>query len=837
MNINNFAIDRSKYDSFAKIKNEFVAAAGVSEELVRFISKDKCEPDWMLQKRLAGLKFFLQTPMPRWGPDLSKLDLNSISYYVKPGMKESKKWEDLPEEIRKTAERIGVPEAERNALGGAGFQFDSSMAYHHLKKELEEKGVIFENMDTALQKYPDLVKEHFMSQCVPVNDHKFAMLHSAVWSGGTFIFIPTGVKVSLPLQAYFRMNAIKGGQFEHTLIIADKDSEVSYIEGCSSPIYEEGSLHAGCVEIFVKEGAKVKYMSIENWSRNTYNLNTKRALVDKNGPIEWINGNMGCLVGDTQVYTNPEGPIEIQDIQAGDKVYVWDEKTNSIKKSLVTAKIFSGEKKVYRLTAGGREINASSNHPFLTLVRKKNNPLHKKGFFHFAWKPLEKLNRGDIVGIVKKLPLEGYPHKLPNIKIGEVISGGNQYARYKINSSYLYNRKIIIPKYTNEDFMWLAGILLGDGCVDIKHNKINIAAHETDDYRNHLCSLLKKLFNYKVTEKKERYIMINSRELCLLFTNIELSGTAKTKKVPNWVFKLPESQIIAFLAGYFDSDGHVTTTGIAYTSINKNILRKIQLLGIACGFSVSRIFSHRESGKVRILGHKCNSNDSWRIIFYGKKVYELPSRFLTKKEKISNINTKRSYSRSGDLNFKSKTNSEVGFTRINKIELLGIKPTYDIQVANNHNFIANGLIVHNSSRTMLYPSSVLRGEGAKSDSLGIAFANSGQMQDTGSKVIHTAPNTSSIIKAKSISKSGGSAVYRGLVKIMPKAVGSSCSVNCDALLIDPDSNSETLPYITSETHDAIISHEASVGKIGDEEIFYLMSRGLKKEQAIQIIVG
>ena len=389
----------------------------------------------MLQKRLQGFEWFKKTPIPKWGPDLSKLDLDKIIYYVKPGMKESKKWEDLPEEIRRVAERIGIPEAEKRALGGTGFQFDSDMAYHNLKKEWEKQGVIFENMDVAVQKYQELVRKYFMTKCIPVNDHKFIMLHAAVWSSGTFIYIPPNVKVRIPLQAYFRMNAENGGQFEHTLIIADKGSEVSYLEGCSSPIYEESALHAGCVEIFVHESARVRYTSIENWSKNTFNLNTKRAIVEKHGIIEFVNGNLGS----------------------------------------------------------------------------------------------------------------------------------------------------------------------------------------------------------------------------------------------------------------------------------------------AC--------------------------------------------------------------------------------------------------------------------TMLYPCSVLVGEYAKSDSLGIAFANTGQNQDTGSKVIHAAPHTTSTIKAKSISKGGGISSYRGSVQISKNAVNSKCSVICDALLIDDKSVSNTFPFMKIDTNKVDIAHEASVGKIGEEEIFYLMSRGLSKEQAMQMVVN
>ena len=431
-----FAIDRSRYDDADKHVPKFRAEDGITEELVRHISKTKNEPEWMLQKRLEAFKLFQETPMPKWGPDLSKLDLKKITYFVQPNIKgEARKWEDVPEEIKKTFERIGVPEAEKRALSGVGAQYDSDIVYHNLKKEWEDQGVIFENMDVAVQKYPEMVKKYFMTNCIPINDHKFIMLHAAVWSGGTFIYVPKGVKVRIPLQAYFRMNAERGGQFEHTLIIADEGSEVNYVEGCSAPQFEAKALHAGCVELHVLDDARIRYSSVENWSKNTYNLNTKRAIVDKHGVVEWINGN------------------------------------------------------------------------------------------------------------------------------------------------------------------------LGSGC------------------------------------------------------------------------------------------------------------------------------------------------------------------------------------------------------------------------------------------TMLYPCSVLRGEYARSDSLGIAFAAKDQNQDTGSKVIHAAPHTKSNIISKSISKDGGITSYRGSVVVTKNAKYSKVSVNCDALLIDDKSTSNTYPFMKIDTNKVDIAHEATVGKIGDEEIFYLMSRGLSEEQAMQMVVS
>ncbi|MEA3248857.1 MAG: Fe-S cluster assembly protein SufB [Patescibacteria group bacterium] len=258
-------------------ESEGVRESGLSEELVREISAAKNEPGWMLEKRLQGLKMYFEASLPTWGPPLDELELERIVYYASPDTKEARSWEDVPEDIRVTFESLGIPQAEREALSGVGAQYDSDIVYHNLKAEWAEKGVVFENMDTAVRKYPDLVRKHFMTQCVPVSDHKFSMLHAAVWSGGTFIYVPPGVRVEVPMQAYFRMNAERGGQFEHTLIIADEGSHVEYIEGCSAPRYMTSSLHAGCVEIFVGEGATVRYSSIENWSKNVYNLNTKRA--------------------------------------------------------------------------------------------------------------------------------------------------------------------------------------------------------------------------------------------------------------------------------------------------------------------------------------------------------------------------------------------------------------------------------------------------------------------------------------------------------------------------------------------------------------------------------
>jgi Fe-S cluster assembly protein SufB len=275
------------------------AQRGVDESLVRRISADKGEPEWMLEHRLESLRIFREKPLPTWGADLSTLDLENIIYYARSGATGTDNWGEVPEEIRKVYDRLGIPEAERKMLAGVGAQYESEVVYHRLKEEWDKAGVVFLDMDDAVREYPELVREHFM-KCVPSLDHKFAALHGAVWSGGTFLYVPKGVRVKEPLQAYFRMNARNMGQFEHTLIIVEEGASVQYIEGCSAPKYGSQALHAGCVEIFVKPGAFCRYSSVENWSRDTYNLNTKRAIVQKDAVMEWVGGNMGS--GVTMLY-------------------------------------------------------------------------------------------------------------------------------------------------------------------------------------------------------------------------------------------------------------------------------------------------------------------------------------------------------------------------------------------------------------------------------------------------------------------------------------------------------------------------------------------------------
>ena len=285
-------LDDYKYGFNVPEDYVFKSRKGLDEDIIKEISWMKGEPDWMTKFRLHAYRAFLKRPMPQWGGNLNNINFDDIYYYIKPTDRQERSWEDVPDDIRNTFDRLGIPEAEQKFLAGVGAQYESEVVYHNIQKDLEEKGVIFLDMDSGLREHPDLVREYF-GTVIPPEDNKFASLNSAVWSGGSFIYVPPGVRVDLPLQAYFRINARNMGQFERTLIIADEGSYVHYVEGCTAPTYTTDSLHSAVVEIVVKKGARVRYSTIQNWSHNVYNLVTKRAVAYQDATMEWVDGNLG----------------------------------------------------------------------------------------------------------------------------------------------------------------------------------------------------------------------------------------------------------------------------------------------------------------------------------------------------------------------------------------------------------------------------------------------------------------------------------------------------------------------------------------------------------------
>ncbi|HHX67210.1 MAG: Fe-S cluster assembly protein SufB [Miniphocaeibacter sp.] len=373
-------IDREIYD----IKNEFTydykTDAGLTPEIIREISAQKNEPKWMLDFRLKSLEIYNRLDIPTWGADISELDMDNIVTYVKPKSGLNYSWDDVPEDIKNTFDSLGIVEADQKSLAGVGAQYDSEVVYHSIQENLIKQGVIYTDFETAVREHEDIIREYFM-KLVPPTDHKFAALHGAVWSGGSFVYVPEGVHVDIPIQSYFRQNAPGTGQFEHTLIIVEKGASVHFIEGCSAPKYNVNNLHAGCVELHVKEDAYLRYSTIENWSKNMFNLNTKRALVDKNGTIEWVSGSFGSKVsylypmsilrgeGSKSEFTGITFAGEGQNLDTGTKVVMAAPNTSSNVNSKSISK--SGGIATYRgllkITPEARGAKATTNCESLML--------------------------------------------------------------------------------------------------------------------------------------------------------------------------------------------------------------------------------------------------------------------------------------------------------------------------------------------------------------------------------------------------------------------------------------------------------------------------------------
>ncbi len=290
-------INRSIYDFRFEEDEKDMLASGITPDIIREISAEKGDPDWMRDFRLHALEIFHSMDMPNWGPSVEGRDLDHIVTYIRPKSRMNTDWNAVPDDVKETFERLGIPQAERESLAGVGAQYDSELVYHNVRKEVAESGVVYTDLESAMHdpKYAEMIRKHFM-KLVPPTDHKFAALHGAVWSGGSFVYVPAGVHLEIPLQSYFRLNAKGAGQFEHTLIIVEENAYLHFIEGCSAPKYYEASLHAGCVELYVGKNATLRYSTIENWSKNMYNLNTKRAVVAEGGRIEWVSGSFGSHV-------------------------------------------------------------------------------------------------------------------------------------------------------------------------------------------------------------------------------------------------------------------------------------------------------------------------------------------------------------------------------------------------------------------------------------------------------------------------------------------------------------------------------------------------------------
>ncbi|PJE63997.1 Fe-S cluster assembly protein SufB [Candidatus Roizmanbacteria bacterium CG10_big_fil_rev_8_21_14_0_10_45_7] len=790
----------SQWDMRSDSAYAFKAKPGLSERVIRELSAYKQEPSWMLERRLAAYSIFQKKSLPAWGGDLSRIDFESIHYYVRPEAKKANSWNELPADIKKTYDYLGIPEAEKKYLSGVSAQYESEVLYKSIHSELSKLGVVFLDTDSGLREYPELFKAYF-GTLIPAADNKFAALNTAFWSGGSFVYIPKGVTIPMPLQAYFRINTQNMGQFERTLIIAEEASSVHYIEGCSAPTYTTSSLHSAVVEIFVKEEAKVRYTTVQNWSPNVYNLVTKRARVEKQATMQWIDGNLGCLAGDTKVYEKNKGLMNVVDIRAGDKLYGLDPKTYCIKAFPVKATRVTGTRSVYELvTQNFRSIKATDNHPFLVLSKERY-----ASSYIMHWKELKNIHIGDYVAVAQSLPDEGKPYS---------IEYRHQYKNLKHHP--------ILPQETNNDFMWLLGLYLGDGFVDRNRaghpNRVYLAIPPKDKSRKRLIQVIDKLFHIPYSEKGIS-VTINSVVIASLLMKLDFDGTAKDKHIPQWIWTLPIEQRLAFIEGYLDADGyirnHKTIQGreygqITFSSSNKALLLQCKYLLISCGLDPLKISTYVKERKL-----------------YKGKLKTYISHFLVLKAKKSLDIIKNKY-----------IQQPIGtFVQVKAVIPQEKEKVYDLEVEGAENFIANGIIVHNSKLTMKYPSCYLMGEGARGEVLSIAYAGALQHQDAGAKMMHFAPYTTSRIVSKSIAKDAGRTSYRGLVYIKRGAHHTKTKVVCDALLLDAQSRSDTYPTMKIDEQHTQVEHEAVVSKIGDEQLFYLMSRGVTKERAEALIVN
>jgi Fe-S cluster assembly scaffold protein SufB len=748
---------------------------GLTRETVEEISRFKGEPEWMLQFRLRAYDHFVKRKMPSWGGRLDDIDFDKIVYYRKPSEREEKSWDDVPEQIKQTFEKLGIPEAERKFLAGVGAQYDSEVVYHSVREELSKIGVVFMGTDQALKEYPEIFRTYF-GTVVPPEDNKFAALNSAVWSGGSFVYVPKGVEVPLPLQAYFRINGENTGQFERTLIVVDEGAKVHYIEGCTAPIYATDSLHAAVVEVIALPGSSVRYTTIQNWSNDVYNLVTKRAHAHERATVEWVDANTGCLTPDAMVARNND-LVPIAHIRPGDRVYSLSPEFE-ITRSRVVATQENPAQPVFELRlANHRAVRATANHPFL--VARRVGRTRRLG-----WLPLASIVAGDEIAVSGQLPDHGKPHPFdaPAIR-----------ARSR--------KPFRAPSESSEDLMWLLGFYLGDGYPD-GPNRIAFAVPDTDPAAARVKEIVRAEFGLEAVRGRGVVLRVASAPLLDWLLAAGFGGNAHTKRVPAWVFTLPRGQQRALIDGYIAADGHIRAghRNVSVTSASRQLLEQVRQLAITAGLNPLKIatWSRRER---KPLGRETKEYTA-HLLYFSDETLDAP----------------------------------VHFAPVADVGYVGEQTTVDIEVEGTANFIANGIFAHNSRLTMKYPAIYLRGEGARAEVISVAVAGRGQHQDTGAKAIHLASNTTSRIVSKSVSKDGGRATYRGQLKVSPGATGVTASVRCDALMLDDESRSDTYPYIDIGEDDTTMTHEATVGKISAEQVFYLMSRGLTENEAQNLII-
>ncbi len=808
-------VTRELYDAADESKYLFKAPDGLNEEVVRAISKYKKEPEWMLEKRLNALKIFNELKMPDWGPDLSKLDLQKICYFIIPDAEHNaNNWDKVPENIKKTFERLGIPEAERKALAGAGAQYDSQVVYHSLKEDLKKKGVIFEDMDVAVQKYPELVKKYFMNKCVSPRLHKFSALHGAVWSGGTFIYVPKGVKVDMPLQAYFRMNSMSMGQFEHTLIVVDEGAQVHYVEGC----FTEGSLVT----------TNPDYKTIES-------INEKDKILTSEGDYK-----------------------QAKDLQRYD--YTGD---------IYDVRIYGDATQV---------ISTTPEHPFLYVDKKRKNEKNKE--FNPRWNAPKYFKKGDylVIPINNKIERKEKHH----FKIKQKNKSGKG----------LEETTVEVP--ATPEFFRLIGHYLAEGSTIGEHYLCFDFNSSERELIEDTKECLRKVFNanpYEQPHKKNNGISVrvNSTRLARIFK--QFGNRNYNKSLPSWAMYETKENQKEIIKGWFKGDGNyynkkhasgtkeafrINTTSYKLARQGRDILLRLGVFAFlnqrnrvledrrtmyTLGVTGSHMTKFGEFIGIKV-SEKMNGKKRASMFHVDEKFAYAPIKSIEKRE-VENmtvynfgVDTQETYTIAGvAVHNCSAPKYNSNSLHAGCVEVFVHKnarmrySSVENWSQNTYNLNTKRAIVEENSVmewvsgnlgsgcSMLYPASILLGKNSKADHVTIAYAGKNQNQDTGAKIYHLAPNTTSTVQSKSISKNGGITAYRGLINIKKGAKNSKCSVICDALMFDNKSQSNTYPTIDVKEKNVDVVHEATVGRISEDQLFYLQSRGLSEEQAMQMIVS
>lgn len=798
--------------SFSTSNYSHITKPGLSEEVVKEISHIKEEPDWMLQQRLVAYKQFMAKPMPNFGADLSAIEFEKIHYYLRPTDHQVSSWEDVPKDVKETFERLGIPEAERGVLAGVKAQYDSEVVYGSLKEVFAKDGVIFLSMDDGLKQYPDLVKEYF-GKVIPSGDNKFAALNTATWSGGSFVYVPKGVHVRMPLQTYFRINSENAGQFERTLIIVDEGASVHYVEG--------------------------------------------------------------CFIAGTSILTS-EGVIKIEDVTTNDTVLTHQGTYKPVGHTQVRP--YSG--KLFTVTVTGQpseKITATEEHPFLIVRRQLPNERNKT--WKTEWLPIKEAKKNDYVAIPIDQTIEPKEERTFNIPMGKGRHG--------------WFGEELTFKCTPDTFR-LIGYYLAEGSIS-SGSYLNFSFSENErEFIDDVKSLITSVFginNYSESHHKKNHgitVVVRSTKLCRFFEQFGTHSNQKT--LPRWVQQEALENQKQLITGWYRGDGNyykvahlhgfkemfrISTTSSSLAYQGRMILAR---LGIA-----SSLNQRDRSREKRQTMHSLVIGGEYMVPF-GEIVEQPVQPRMWNKKRATFYFIDKHYL----------------YAPIKSIEVTDVEniSVYNFSVKDDESYVAGGVAVHNctapsfssgslhsavveiyikkgarcqyttiqnwyknvynlvtkrahveaegkmiwtdfnmgSKVTMKYPSFILAGKGATGETLSMALAGAGQHQDTGSKAIHLAPHTSSTIISKSISKDGGRTSYRGMVNVGPHAYQSHNTVICDALLLDGQSRSDTYPVDRIFNSQVEVQHEATVSKIGDDQLFYLMSRGISEEDARKMIV-